>query len=114
MRPNILRSGFGALLALATFLAPQRSLAAQGANVEGTITDAASGAAVADARVTVEGTRLQGITNGRGYYRIANISPGTITLMVRRIGYKTLSTAVTLADGQNFTGAKSARTSGSS
>lgn len=104
MRPNILRAGFGALLALATFVLPERSLAAQGANVEGTITDAASGAAIADARVTVEGTRLQGITNARGFYRIANIPAGTVTLMVRRIGYKTLSTSVTLADGQNFTG----------
>src|SRR6185503_18354115 len=105
MRPNILRTGFGALLALATFLAPQGSLAAQGgANVEGTITDAASGAPIADAAVTVEGTRLQGVTNARGVYRIASIPAGTITLRVRRIGYKTLSTAVTLADGQTFTG----------
>ena len=105
MRLNILRTGFGALLALATFLAPQRSLAAQGsANVEGTITDAASLAPLADAQVTVEGTRLQGVTNARGYYRINGIPAGTITVQVRRIGYKTLSTALTLADGQNFTG----------
>jgi TonB-linked SusC/RagA family outer membrane protein len=104
MRLNILRTGFGALLALATFLAPQRSLAAQGANVEGTITDAASGAPIADATVTVEGTRLQGVTNARGVYRITNIPAGTVTLQVRRIGYKTLSTAVTLADNQTFTG----------
>jgi len=93
------------MLALATFLlvAP-RCLAAQGANVEGTITDGASRAPIADAQVTVEGTRLQGVTNARGYYRIANIPAGTVTLQVRRIGYKTLSTAVTLAEGQNFTG----------
>jgi len=105
MRPNILRTGFGALLALATFLAPQGRLAAQGgANVEGTITDAASRAPIADAQVTVEGTRLQGVTNARGYYRIVNIPVGQVTVLVRRIGYKTLSTAVTLADGQNFTG----------
>ncbi|HKA58796.1 MAG TPA: SusC/RagA family TonB-linked outer membrane protein [Gemmatimonadales bacterium] len=104
MRLNILRTGFGAMLALGTFLAPQRSLAAQGASVEGTITDAASSAPIGDARVTIEGTRLQGVTNARGSYRITNIPAGTITLQVRRIGYKTLSTTVTLADNQNFTG----------
>ena len=104
MRLNILRTGFAALLALATFLAPQRSLAAQGASVEGTITDAATRAPIADAQVTVEGTRLQGVSNARGTYRITGIPAGTITLQVRRIGYKTLSTALTLADGQTFTG----------
>jgi TonB-linked SusC/RagA family outer membrane protein len=105
MRLNFIRTGIGAMLALATFLAPPSSVAAaQGANVEGTITDAASRAPIADAQVTVEGTRLQGVTNARGYYRIANIPAGTITLQVRRIGYKTFATAVTLADNQNFTG----------
>jgi TonB-linked SusC/RagA family outer membrane protein len=104
MRLNFIRTGIGAMLALATFLAPPRSLAAQGANVEGTITDAASLAPLTDAQVTVEGTRLQGVTNARGYYRIGSIPPGTITLQVRRIGYKTLSTSVTLAEGQTFTG----------
>ena len=105
MRLNTIRTGFGAMLALATFLlAAPRCLAAQGANVEGTITDAASRAPIADAQITVEGTRLQGVTNARGYYRISNIPAGTVTLQVRRIGYKTLSTAVTLAEGQNFTG----------
>lgn len=104
MRLNIIRTGFGAVVALAALLLVPRSLEAQGANVEGTVTDAASNAPIADAKVTVEGTRLQGVTNARGYYRIVNIPAGTVTLQVRRIGYKTLSTAVTLADGQNFTG----------
>ena len=105
MRLNSIRTGFGAMLALATFLlAAPRCLAAQGANVQGTITDAASRAPIADAQVTVEGTRLQGVTNARGFYSITGIPAGTVTLQVRRIGYRTLSTAVTLAEGQTFTG----------
>jgi TonB-linked SusC/RagA family outer membrane protein len=105
MRSNIIRTGLGAALALATLiLAPPQTLAAQGASVEGTIRDAATGAAIADAGVTVVGTRLQGVSNVTGYYRIAGIPAGTVTLNVRRIGYKTFSTTVTLADGQNFTG----------
>jgi TonB-dependent starch-binding outer membrane protein SusC len=93
--------GAGVALALSFWVAP---LAAQGANVGGTITDAASGAPIADARVTVEGTRLQSVTNVRGYYRIAGVPAGTVTVRVHRIGYKTLANAVTLTDGQDFTG----------
>lgn len=104
MRLNFIRFALSAVVVLTALLFVPRSLAAQGANVEGKITDAASAAPIADARVTVEGTRLQGVTNALGVYRITNIPAGTITLQVRRIGYKTLSTTVTLADNQNFTG----------
>ena len=104
MRLNSIRFALSVAVALTALVFVPRSLKAQGASVEGTITDAASGAPIADAEVRVEGTRLQGVTNARGYYRIGSIPAGTITLHVRRIGYKTLSTAVTLADGQSFTG----------
>ena len=104
MRLNFIRNGLGAVLALATLiLAPPRALAAQGANVEGTITDAASGAPIIDAIVSVAGTRLQGVSNVRGYYRITGIPAGTVTLQVRRIGYRTLSRSLDLSDAQNVT-----------
>jgi TonB-linked SusC/RagA family outer membrane protein len=104
MRFNAIRTGLGAGLALVALVLAPRVVVAQGATVEGTITDAASGAPIAEARVGVEGTRLQGVTNQRGYYRIAGVPAGSVTLQVRRIGFKTLSTPVILADGQNFTG----------
>lgn len=99
-----IRNGLGSALTLAALLlAAPRALAAQGASVEGTITDAATGAPIADARVAVEGTRLQSVSNTLGHYRISDIPAGTVTLRVRRIGYKTLSATVTLAEGQTLT-----------
>src|SRR5882672_6166340 len=104
MRFTIGRANISAILALgALWLAP--SLAAQQtATVQGTVTDAASGAPIADARITIAGTVLQSTTNVLGNYRIAGITPGNVVLQVRRIGYKTLSAPVTLAEGQGFTG----------
>jgi TonB-linked SusC/RagA family outer membrane protein len=91
-----------ALVMLTLAWAP--SLAAQGATVQGTVTDAASGAPIPDARVAVAGTKLQAVTNTLGAYRITGIPAGAVTLQIRRIGYKTLETTVALEPGQEFTG----------
>src|SRR5882672_11257267 len=104
MRLTIGRANISAVLALSALLVVPPLRAQQTATVQGTITDAASGAPISDARVTIVGTLLQGTTNILGNYRIAGVVPGNVTLQVRRIGYKTLSTPLTLADGQEFTG----------
>jgi TonB-linked SusC/RagA family outer membrane protein len=105
MQFNMIRNGIGAVAVFAMLLlAVPRTLSAQGATVEGTIRDAASGAPIADARATIRGTRLQSSTNALGYYRIVGIPAGTVIVQVHRIGYRTLSTEVTLAEGQTFTG----------
>ena len=78
--------------------------AQQPASVQGIITDNASGAPIADAQVSIAGTPLQSTTNVLGSYRITGIPAGNVTVQVRRIGYKTLTAAVTLAEGQEFTG----------
>src|SRR5437773_10318397 len=78
--------------------------AQQTAAVQGTIKDAASGAPIADARVAIAGTPLQSTTNVLGNYRITGINSGNVTLEIRRIGYKTLSAPLTLAEAQEFTG----------
>ncbi len=104
MRFTIGRANIGAVLALgALWLAPPLA-GQQTATVQGTITDVASGAPIADARVTIAGTVLQSTTNVLGNYRIAGITAGNVTLQIRRIGYKTLLTPITLAEGQEFTG----------
>jgi len=104
MRFTICRANIGVVLALgALWLAPPVA-AQQTATVQGTITDAASGAPIADARVIIAGTVLQSTSNVLGTYRITGISAGNVSVQVRRIGYKTLTAAVTLAEGQEFTG----------
>src|SRR2546425_5368905 len=104
MRFAISRTSLPVATALLLALCARPVAAQQTASVQGTITDVASGAPIADARVTIAGTPLQSTTNVLGSYRIAGIQPGTVTVRVRRIGYKTLTTALTLAEGQEFTG----------
>jgi TonB-linked SusC/RagA family outer membrane protein len=105
MRFTIGRANIGAVLALGALLvAPPLLAAQQGASVQGTVTDAASGSAISGAIVSIAGSRLQGVTNVLGYYRIPAVPAGAVTVQVHRIGYRTLATPVTLADGQAFTG----------
>src|SRR2546430_4785019 len=104
MRFSIGRGFFGAALALGALSLAPPAVAQQTAAVQGMITDIASGAPIADARVTIVGTVLQSTTNVLGNYRITGIPAGNVSVQVRRIGYKTLTAAVTLAEGQEFTG----------
>ncbi len=104
MRLTIGRGSFGAIVALGAMLVASPLWAQQTATVQGTVTDAASGAPIAEAIVSIAGTTLQGVTNVLGNYRIAGITPGAVTIQVRRIGFKTLSAPVTLAEGQEFAG----------
>ena len=105
MRFTIGRANIGAVLALGALLvAPPLLAAQQTATVQGTVTDGASGAPISGAIVSIAGSSLQGITNVLGNYRIAGIPAGAVTIQVRRIGFKTLSTPVMLAEGQEFTG----------
>src|SRR5207245_1879003 len=102
MRFSIGRGFFGAALALGALSLAPPAVAQQTAAVQGMITDIASGAPIADARVTIVGTVLQSTTNVLGNYRITGIPAGNVSVQVRRIGYKALTAAVTLAEGHEF------------
>src|SRR2546428_11182719 len=104
MRFTIGRANIGAVLALGALLVAPPLLAQQTAAVQGTVTDGASGAPISGAVVAIVGTTFQGVTNVLGNYRIAGVPAGAITIQVRRIGFKTLSAPVTLAEGQEFAG----------
>lgn len=49
----------------------------------GTVLDSISGARMAEARVTLRGTSLQGLTDSSGRFRIADVLPGEYTVEVR-------------------------------
>jgi TonB-linked SusC/RagA family outer membrane protein len=104
MRFTIGRANIGVVLALGALLVAPPLSAQQTATVQGTVTDGASGAPISGAIVSIVGTMLQGVTNVLGNYRIAAIPAGAVTIQVRRIGFKTLSAPVTLAEGQEFAG----------
>jgi outer membrane receptor for ferrienterochelin and colicins len=63
------------------------SLQAQAGTVSGKVTDAASGAPVSGAQVTIAGAGLGAMTGDDGSYRIANVPAGSYTVIARRIGY---------------------------
>ncbi len=91
------------LLAVGAALSAPRWLAAQGTGtISGTVTDGASGQSLGDVRIHVAGGLLQGVTDLKGLYRIVNVPAGSITLEVRRIGYRAVEKSVTLAAGQQL------------
>jgi len=104
MRFTIGRMGLGPVLALGVLFWAPPLAAQERATIQGTVTDAASGAPIADARVAIVGTTLQAVSNARGAYRITGVPAGTLTVRIRRIGYKTFETTLTLAERQEFTG----------
>jgi outer membrane receptor protein involved in Fe transport len=76
-------------LVLAFFASP---LSAQEAgNIQGRVTDAASGAPIIGAQVTIVGTRLGNITNNDGYYFINNVPAGLQDIQAEYLGYQTVA-----------------------
>ncbi len=103
MRFTIGNPRLSVLLAAALLVGLASTGWAQQGTIAGTVTDAASGAPISDARVTIVDTRLQSVTNSRGAYRITGVQPGTVPIEVRRIGYRTAVSSVTLDAGQEIT-----------
>lgn len=63
------------------------ALQGMGATVVGRVLDAETGAPIAGAMVTVEGSELRALSGEDGYYRIEPVPPGPQVLEVRRLGY---------------------------
>jgi hypothetical protein len=68
-------------------------LAAQAptATITGTVTDSATGTPLARVGVVIDGTSVGAFTDSVGRYRITNARPGTLSLVVSRIGYKPIT-----------------------
>ncbi len=57
--------------------------------ITGVVTDAVTDNPLPGANVVIEGTAIGASTNMEGFYRIQRVPPGTYTLVVTYIGYKT-------------------------
>ena len=68
--------------------------------ITGRVTDSVSGQGIVAATVAVEGTALSARSAGDGSYRIANVPPGSYTVKVTRIGYRSVSKPVTVVSDQ--------------
>ena len=55
--------------------------------VTGQVTDATSGAPLANVEVTLEGTAIRTVTDAEGRYWLVSVPPGPQTIRTRRIGY---------------------------
>ena len=90
--------------AIAAFLAlAQASPAVAQGTLQGTITLAGAGTAVAGAQVSLAGLSIGGITGSDGTYQVGPIPVGIHEVVVVLIGYETERRQVTIADGQPTT-----------
>jgi len=96
MSPTLVRrSALSVALALASLSLPSLLLAqATTGTVRGRVTDAAAGRGLADAQVSIEGTRLGAVTGANGDFTIPQVPTGTRTVVVRRLGYAPASKQV--------------------
>lgn len=67
--------------------------------IEGRIFNAATGSAVANARVTVEGTTREVLTDETGAYRLAAVPAGAIRMTVSYLGFEPQTLAIQVSPG---------------
>lgn len=65
--------------------------AGQTGRITGTITDKRTGEAVVGASILIRGTKMGASSDYEGYYSIGNIPPGTYTVTVSSVGFKTIT-----------------------
>jgi TonB-dependent SusC/RagA subfamily outer membrane receptor len=87
-------------LAFADGLAAQQT-----GTVRGRITDAQTGEGLADVQVAIEAglVRLGGLSRATGEYTVVNVPSGTLTVIVRRLGYAVQRRTITMESGGTVT-----------
>ncbi len=90
--------------AFALLLAAPAAVHAQVATgtIAGRIQNVDTGSFVLNARVTVEGTKLEAFTDVGGEYRISNVPAGPVTLKVSYTGMQVQTVTATVAAGQSL------------
>ncbi len=92
-----------ALAFAVSFTACAVAQTAAGGGIEGRVFGAAHGGYLENARVAIEGTALETLTDAGGYYRLANVPAGTVRLRVHFIGAASTTEAVVVTAGQTTT-----------
>jgi TonB-dependent receptor len=73
------------------------------ADIRGKITDKATGEPLPGANIVIEGTAMGAATDLDGEYHISKVPPGTYTLVVTYIGYKSAESEVNVQFGRTTT-----------
>ena len=79
------------------------SLAAQTGSITGKVIDSKNSEPLIGAAVTINGTTTGSATDFDGNYTISNLKPGTYTLTVTYISYKTLTKENTVVEAEKTT-----------
>lgn len=88
-------------IAVAVLVATPSLAAGQGTgNIQGMITDSASGRALAGAQVSLAGTTRGALTDESGRYAFRSVPAGQLVLKVTRLGFAGAERRVTVASGQ--------------
>ncbi|MBC7790301.1 MAG: SusC/RagA family TonB-linked outer membrane protein [Anaerolineae bacterium] len=98
-----IRSRFIVAAALGAVLSAQAPpLASQeaGGSVQGTVIDGSTKQPLANAQVSIVGTRSGALTNSAGVYRIPGVTAGQVEVRVRLIGYAPTTKSATVSEGQ--------------
>lgn len=77
--------------------------AQQTAQVTGRVESGRTGQPLAGAQISIVGTNLGALTDGRGRYAVAGVPAGEVTVQATYIGHGTRSQTVSLAAGQGAT-----------
>ncbi|HTR82427.1 MAG TPA: TonB-dependent receptor [Bacteroidota bacterium] len=100
------KSGGLSLIILGLFLGSQFAFSQGTGELTGAVTDKSNDEALIGANIFLEGTSLGISTDLDGNYSIKNIPPGSYTVRVSYIGYKTIETPIEVKAGekhvQNF------------
>lgn len=86
----------------AMMIAGASALQAQ-ARIIGVVRDS-TGAPVAGAEISAQGTSRTAVSDANGAFQLTGIAPGTSVVSVRRLGYAPSSTLMRLVDGDNALG----------
>ncbi len=90
-----------ALLPAATPSAPAALPQDESATLNGYVVDSLSRETLISATVYLKGSKLGAFTNKAGFFTITGIPPGTYTLVITFLGYKTKEISITLAAGES-------------
>ena len=90
-------------LAVSLLLLPSVLTAQTTGTIRGRVTDASNGRALSAAQVSVDGTRVGGMTNANGDYTLSGVPAGPRIVVVRRIGYQPARMSVTVGAGATAT-----------
>ena len=92
-----------AVLALLATAFPTGLAAQRRGTITGVVSDAGTGRAVAEAKVTVRGRRDPVTTDSAGRYRLPDVPPGTLILQVRKVGHADATRIVEVEAGSTST-----------